>query len=658
MKNRAVSQRDLLDESDFLKEKIAALELREASYRETAEMYRGLTERSLAGVYIVQDGCFKYLNENASRYAGYSPDELTGFKSYMLVHPDDRKELEATVRAVLHGNYTAPHEFRIIRKDGSTGWILETVTSISFGGRPAILGNSMDITERKKAEEILRANEVRYRTLYETAGDAIFVIKDGLFCECNTKTLKMFSCAKEDILMRPPADFSPLLQPDGTTSQQKSREKIDAALSGKPQFFEWRHSRLDGTTFDTEVSLNVMEVSGENFLLAVVREITERKRLESQLFQAQKMEAIGTLAGGMAHDFNNLLTGIQGYATLVLMDLDPDHPHYEKICSIEEQIRSGAELIKRLLGFAQGGKFEVVPIDLNEVVDNTASLFGRTKKEVMIHREFDDNLFTIEADRSQIEQMLLNLYVNAWQAMPEGGELCLETHNQVLHGKDAECLNLDPGMYVRISVTDTGTGMDDQTKKRVFEPFFTTKGRGRGTGLGLATVYATVKRHGGAIDVQSAPGAGTAFRILFPASEKEIEAAPSGPSEILKGTETILIVDDERAVMNATKEILEVLGYRVFAAGSGQEAVATYLEKKNQVQLVLLDMILPGMSGEATFLQLRDINPDLKIILCSGYSVNEKVRNIMERGCNGFLQKPFDMKILSRKIREVLDSSS
>jgi CheY-like chemotaxis protein len=213
-------------------------------------------------------------------------------------------------------------------------------------------------------------------------------------------------------------------------------------------------------------------------------------------------------------------------------------------------------------------------------------------------------------------------------------------------------------MYVRISVTDTGTGMDDQTKKRVFEPFFTTKERGRGTGLGLATVYATVKRHGGAIDVQSTPGAGTAFRILFPASEKEIEAAPSGPSEILKGTETILIVDDERAVMNATKEILEVLGYRVFAAGSGQEAVATYLEKKNQVQLVLLDMILPGMSGEATFLQLRDINPDSKIILCSGYSVNEKVRNIMERGCNGFLQKPFDMKILSRKIREVLDSSS
>jgi len=655
MKNRTALDRDLLEEISFLKEKIAELERREASYRETAERYRVLTERSLAGVYIVQDGRFKYLNENASRYAGYTPEELVGSKSYMVVHPDDRRELEETARTSLRANIAVPHEFRIIRKDGGTGWILETVTSISFGGRPAILGNSMDITERKKVEEILRESEARYRALYETAGDAIFVMKNSLFYECNNKALNMFGCSNEQILRRSPAYFSPLLQPDGSSSLEKSRERIEAALSGKPQFFEWRHARLDGTVFDTEVSLNMMEVSGEHYLLAVVREVTERKRLESQLLQAQKMEAIGALAGGMAHDFNNLLTGIQGYATLILMDLDPDHPHYGKVCSIEEQIRSGAELIKRLLGFAQGGAYEIRPLNLNEVVENTANLFGRTKKEIMIQKDFDKDLYTVEADRSQIEQLLLNLYLNAWQAMPYGGELCLETRNHVLHGAEAEILNMVPGRYVCVSVTDTGTGMDDNTRKRVFEPFFTTKERGRGTGLGLATVYAIVQRHGGMIDVQSSPGLGTAFRILFPASDKEVVAEPSRPVEILRGTETILIIEDERAVLDATKEILEVLGYKVFAAGSGQEAVATYLEKKNQIDLVLLDMILPGMSGEAAFFQLRDADPGVKIILSSGYGVNERIRNIMDRGCNGFLQKPFDMNKLSRKIREVLD---
>ena len=361
------------------------------------------------------------------------------------------------------------------------------------------------------------------------------------------------------------------------------------------------------------------------------------------------------MAGGIAHDFNNLLMGIQAYASLSLLDLDPSHPHYERLKRIEEQVQSGADLTKQLLGFARGGRYEVKPADMNDIIKKTSSMFGRTKKEISIHRKYEKDLWPVEVDRGQMEQVFMNLYVNAWHAMPGGGEIYLKTEDVLLDEEQAVTYAIKPGKYVKITVTDTGTGMDEKTKDRIFDPFFTTKGMGRGTGLGLATVYGIIKGHKGMINVDSEPGHGTTFNIYLPASEREVVGEKTVTGTIARGTETILLVDDEKMVLEVSREILEFLGYRVYAAGSGQEAIAVYMEKRNEIDLVILDMIMPGISGGETFDRLREIDPAIRVLLASGYSIEGQAQEILDRGCNGFLQKPFHLEMLSRKVREVLN---
>jgi CheY-like chemotaxis protein len=367
------------------------------------------------------------------------------------------------------------------------------------------------------------------------------------------------------------------------------------------------------------------------------------------------MEAIGTLAGGIAHDFNNLLMGIQGYASLSLINLDSSHPNYERLKRIEEQVQSGADLTKQLLGFARGGRYQVKPTDMNDIIEKTSSMFGRTKKEISIHRKFAEDLWIVEVDRGQMEQVLLNLYVNAWQAMPGGGEIYLETENIILDDELSLSYAVEPGQYIKLSMTDNGTGMDEKTKERIFDPFFTTKAIGRGTGLGLAMVYGIIKGHKGMINVFSEPGCGATFTIYLPASKREVVKEKSETGIIVRGTETILLVDDEKMVLEVNKELLESMGYRVYAVGSGQEAIAVFMEKRDEIDLVILDMIMPGISGGGTFDRFREINSEIKVLLSSGYSLNGEAASIMDRGCNGFLQKPFHVKKLSQKVREILD---
>jgi CheY-like chemotaxis protein len=350
--------------------------------------------------------------------------------------------------------------------------------------------------------------------------------------------------------------------------------------------------------------------------------------------------------------------GIQGYASLMQLDMDASHPHYEKLKRIEEQVQSGADLTRQLLGFARGGRYEGKPTDMNDLIDRTASMFGRTKKEITIHRKLPDDLWAVEVDRGQMEQVMMNLYVNAWQAMQGGGELYLETANVILDDKTLFPWAVKAGKYVKINCSDTGMGMDAKTRERIFDPFFTTKAMGRGTGLGLAMVYGIVKGHGGTIDVTSEPGRGTIFEVYLPATDKAIVNEQAAATEVRKGTETIMLVDDEQIVLEVTCELLESLGYRVYTAGSGQEAIALYLEKQREINLIILDMIMPGMNGIETFNILKSIHHNVKVILSSGYSAETHAAKFMQQGGSGFIQKPYNIEDLSRKVRDVLDKKT
>jgi PAS domain S-box-containing protein len=392
-----------------------------------------------------------------------------------------------------------------------------------------------------------------------------------------------------------------------------------------------------------------------------LRDITEDKhnemkrlRMERQLQHAQKLESLGTLAGGVAHDFNNLLMGIQGRASLMSIELKANHQHHEHISAIMEYIKSATDLTKQLLGIAHGGKYEVRAIEINDLVEKGISMFGRTKKEIRIYTKYTDPSMVVVVDRSQIEQALLNIYVNAWQAMPKGGELYVETSAVSLDGAFCKPHNTEPGPYVKISVTDTGIGMSEATRQRVFDPFFTTKKKGRGTGLGLASAYGIIKNHEGIITVDSSVGEGSSFNIFLPVSDQKVEQEKMANNKVIKGTEIILLVDDEQIIRDVGKAMLEKLGYQVITVDSGEGALDIVKEKGEKIDIVLLDMIMPGLDGGKTFDQIRKLQPAMPVILSSGYSINGQANDIMSRGCNGFIQKPFHISELSQKIRATI----
>ncbi len=390
----------------------------------------------------------------------------------------------------------------------------------------------------------------------------------------------------------------------------------------------------------------------------VIRDISERKRIQAQLESAERMKSLGSLAGGIAHDFNNLLTGIQGRSTLMSMELEKDHPHWEHLQAIDEHVRSAAYLTQQLLGFARGGKFEVKPTDMNGLLEKSANMFGRTKKEIIIESQLENADIVVDADRRQMEQVFLNLFVNAWQAMPEGGVLRLASAIVELDEKICRSHQVNPGCYAQITITDNGIGMDKKTLPHIFDPFFTTKKKGRGTGLGLASAYGIIKNHGGFIIVTSELGYGTTFSIYLPVSNKCAVTDLTSKMEITKGCETILLVDDEEMVIDVGKALLEKLGYRVISANSGKSSIEVVHRLGEEIDLVILDMVMPGLDGGRTFDRIREICPLLPILLSSGYAIRGQAEKIIERGCNGFIQKPYNIFTLSKKVRQLLDETS
>ena len=406
-----------------------------------------------------------------------------------------------------------------------------------------------------------------------------------------------------------------------------------------------------------QISLSVFPIvnKGRDDRIVILRDLTERKRMEAQLFQAQKMEAIGTLAGGVAHDFNNLLMVIQGNVSLMLLDIHASHPHYEMLQTIERKVQSGSRLTNQLLGYASKGRYEIKPLHINLLLEETSEAFGRTRKNIIIYRDLAQNLFPIEADPGQMEQILMNLLVNAADAMPLGGDLFLKTANISHNEIRGKVYQPKPGDYVLLTVTDTGIGMDSKTLERIFDPFFTTKEVGKGTGLGLASVYGIIKGHGGYIDVESEEGKGTTFRIYLPATKKKIEKSVKSLDAILKGTETILIIDDEDLVLEVGQKFLVFMGYQALTARNGEEAIEVFRTHKGKIALVILDLVMPKMEGGDVFDRLKAISPDVRVLISSGYSLDGEASHVLERGAYGFIQKPFDMRQLSQNIRTILN---
>jgi two-component system cell cycle sensor histidine kinase/response regulator CckA len=340
------------------------------------------------------------------------------------------------------------------------------------------------------------------------------------------------------------------------------------------------------------------------------------------------------------------------------LDVESSHPHWEHIHAIEEYIRSATNLTKQLLGFAQGGKYEVKPVDMNELVLSSSAMFGRTKKEIRIHNKCEKSSLVVEVDRGQIDQVLLNMYINAWQAMPpDGGELYLETKIVTLDEADCKPHQIEPGRFVKVSITDTGAGMNEAIRLQIFDPFFTTKEKSRGTGLGLASAYGIIKNHGGMVTVYSEIGHGATFNIYLPVSDKDVHPEVRMETGLILGSATILLVDDEEMIIDVGRAMLERLGYRVVVSRGGREAVEAITDMGNEIDMVILDLIMPGMDGGKAFDLIREIQPVMPVLLSSGYAINGHADKIIRRGCNGFIQKPYNISELSQKIVKVLDES-
>lgn len=654
------SDEELEQKDENLKEKIAKHKQAQEVLQERERWFRFFFESAPEFIYIIDTkGNILQTNDATLKVSGYLQEEVFGKCISDFFTLTSKKIFDEQFPILLErGHHRQEVEF--ICKDGKIIILDCSVSALRYkdGDIMGFVVFQQDITQRRQAEEALRKSEAKYRELIFRINEGFVAIDEkGYITFANPRLCEMIEYSEVELIGKNIRELF----------DEKNREILEKELAkrrrGEPSQHELTWTTKSGKKVPTLMSASPIF---ENWVYrgsyAVVTDLSEikraqeeKKRLEAQLHKIQRMESLGTLAGGIAHNFNNLLMGILGNISLILLNKNPSHPDYEKLKNVEHLVQEGAKLSQELLDFARGGKFQVEPTDLNKVVKRSSDMFAQTKRQIKIYTKFQKDIWTVEVDVGQIEQVLLNLYINAWQAMPGGGELYLETQNITLDENYVRPFKVKPGPYVKISVTDTGVGMDETTKQRIFEPFFTTKEGNRGTGLGLASAYGIIKNHGGIITVYSEKGRGTTFNIYLPASEKEAIKQEKLGEGVLKGGETILFVDDEEMIIKTGKELLETLGYKVLIAKSGKEVIEIYRAKNEQIDMVILDTVMPDIGGGEIYNMLKKINPDIKVLLSSGYSMNDEIKEILERGCDGFIQKPFTLKELSRKIRKILD---
>jgi len=625
----------------------------EESLRESEARYRVLIEGSPDAMFLLEDGLFRFVNRPFVHLFGVSSVEAVHRIGLLaLCVEEDRPRLAEYLadRLAQRGREEAV-VFRGRRSDGSVLTCELRANRVLLEGKPILMGILRDITHERRMEQALRFQA----ELLECVHDAIIATDwEGRVLYCNRACEVLYGWRAEGVVGRRLQD---LLRPEG---RPFDLDRIRAVLQRVGRWRgELQHRREDGQLLwlSATLSVNRNEAGELVGIVGVYRDVTEQKRLEEQLIQAQKMESLGTLAGGIAHDFNNILGSIIGYLGLVKEDLPPEGTLRQYFEVVERSALRASELTRQLLGFARRGKFTVQRVQLKTLCEEVLSLFRSTLHDrIEVRTRFPEDLPEVEGDPVQLQQVVLNLCMNAKDAMPQGGILTLEL-GETLAGDPTSQGPPDLRRYVVLTVRDTGVGMDEYVKSRVFEPFFTTKEPGKGTGLGMAMVYGIVRNHGGFVDLHSEVGKGTTVQVYLPVP---VESQPQPEGEVATGVaegsgELILVVDDEEPLCNLLREVLTRRGYRVLVARSGEEAIDLYQQWREEVDLVILDMVMPGMSGSEVFEALLRLNPRTRVLLSSGYTQEGAAGELLRKGARGFLQKPYLITELTAKVREVLE---
>jgi PAS domain S-box-containing protein len=577
------------------------------------------------------------------------------------IHPEDRDFAINYCAAETAKGEGHSFEYRMMAADGSVVWLRDIVSVVVEEGKPVKLrGIMVDVTEQRRLDAAMKQQAV----LIEQSNEAIFVwdLDHGVI-EWNLGCEKLYGYKRDEALGLFPYDLLHSRFPD---SVQDFREELSAAGSWNGELTQ---ATAAGDELIVESRVQLIELNGRKVVLQTSRDLTEMRRAEAallaseeQLRQAQKLESIGILAGGLAHDFNNMLTAINGYSDLILRRTAKDNPIRSYLEEIKKAGERSADLTRQLLAFSRRQILQPSLLDLNAVIDDTTSLLKRLiGADITIDTRLAADLWRIKADHGQLTQVLMNLMINARDAMPDGGSVTIETDNVELDEEYAgNTVGVMPGRYVMLAISDTGIGMDEETRSRVFEPFFTTKPVGRGTGLGLSTVYGIVKQSGGNVWVYSEPGRGSTFKVYLPQAAGEPEALHAGTErrQMHMGSEKILLVEDEDSVRRLAKQILETCGYEVYEASNGAAAFSEFEKEWAEIDLLVTDVVMPGMGGRELSEMARERRPDLKVLFTSGYTDDAVVRRgILDEGHN-FLQKPFTFDALARKVRTVLDETS
>jgi len=643
----------------------------ERALRESEERHRVLFEAAHDAVFLVRNRpgegpVVADANEVACARLGYPREELVGSAVERITPACDAGDIALALRVLDSGGgiFASRHQ----AADGRVFPVEISIAPVTVAGEPMALCVARDVSERVAAEQALRDSEERYRMLFESAHDAVYLArlepdgKPGQFVEVNGLACRELGYSRQELLQMSPTAISE------SAASPAGWARVSRLLDEGGGVYATEHVAKDGRRIPVEISLSRIEAGGERLALAVVRNVSERAEaerqrqdLEQQLLQAQRLEAIGRLAGGVAHDFNNMLSVILGYSDAAVERLPPDDPLGEDLREIIQAARRSADLARQLLTFSRKQEIHPEPLDLGVAITGMGRLLQRLiGEDIELLIESDEALWTVFLDPSQVDQLVANLVVNSRDAMPTGGQIRIVTSNLRVDHRAPDQPGLAPGEYVELTVADTGCGMDQEVLEHLFEPFFTTKPVGVGTGLGLATVYGIVQQNHGRIEVDSEPGRGTVMRLCFPRyhAAAETPAATAERTIAWSGDERILLVEDDRSVRRLAVTVLTRLGYQIVATDDPTEALERFANQPGQFDLLITDLVMPGMNGRELAEALQRQQPELPVIFMSGYPADTLAdRQALSSGI-AYVQKPFTIESLGRQIRAALDGGA